>query len=262
MKNYRMIITGLIFSTGIGFALMRACPQHEVAEALKDQSFMISPDLQKAWQELALRTFKLKAKKFDAIAQNFQDKAIKAAYTQFSENLKKLARKYKSLPVPSVPLVHSQQYGPDWKALVAEKRALKDRMEKEAPLAEKTGSSTISPALAKDWHDLGARKLELKAKEFDALVQNNKQQGGIAKEYQEIAVQLRNIAQELKSLPIPSTGIRKLMKKAPEWKELKARRLTLKARQFNEIADQLKARLAGKSDAPMSNEKEIAHTER
>lgn len=253
MKNYRMIIPGLILS--MSGASLGAVSQigATMAEALKGQTFMISPTMKKSWQDHASRKFDLMAKEFESSAQNIQDPATKKAYQEFAEKLKKVSQKFKELHVPTVPIAHSMQYAPQWNALRAEKRALKDRMFKEVPGSAESEALTLPAELVKSWHDLGVRKLDLKAQEFDALAQSNKEHPILVKQSQELADQLRSLAQELKALPVPSAGITKSMKNASEWKALAIERLTLRARQLHEIADQLQSRLAAKTSAPMSS---------
>ncbi len=249
MKNYRMIIPALIISMGCASLGAISGIGASIAEALKGKTFMISPTMKKSWQDLAVRKFDLMAKEFESSAQGIQDPATKKRYQDFAENLKKVAQKFKELHVPTVPVAHSMQYAPQWNALKMEKRALKERMFKEVPGSAQSDTITLPAPLVKAWHDLGARKLDLKAQEFDALAQDNKEHPIMVKQSQELASQLRSLAQELKSLPVPSTGITKSMKSAPEWKALAIDRLTLRAKQLHEIADQIQARLAAQGKA-------------
>ncbi|MBA3954059.1 hypothetical protein H0X48_01950 [Candidatus Dependentiae bacterium] len=104
---------------------------------------------------------------------------------------------------------------------------------------EKLRTATITePApLMKKWHDLAAKKLILGSQESLDLAQQIKDPAVRAR-YQKIAQTKQELAQQLKTLPLPTQPITKSLKRLPEWKKLAAEKMMLESEQLMVVAKQ------------------------
>ncbi len=118
-------------------------------------------------------------------------------------------------------------------------------------------SVKVSPDLVKAWNDLKADKFSLAAKEFKAIA-NSIDDSKLKDEYEDIAEDLAELAEDLKALSVPRTGVEKTTKYASKWDTLKDRNVQLKARSLTHEVTHLSSQPQVRySDALPPGEEEI-----